>query len=286
MSDLSKMQSSATTNPPPSSRFRAPAHTVVVVLAALASIATSPARWQVTAPPVPKPAGGKGQLVTIEASSVPHVSVANPSMSRRLRPENDSAAWTGRAQYFVPPSELLKSVEITGTCGGGFCSKCVPPPGAFARVVSAVDVEPWTIDATLPPIKVDMPTPSVYPGYDVVVEATRTPTLMVKLGAPIAGGFYVSESYVTPSPSPSTESQPALKRYRFGMSWYRESNAVGPVSGTWTPIATIAGYCQEAGPCVAPANERVAIVAVEVPPGTVVSSSPPPGPAPAASAGR
>lgn len=251
------------------SRFRAATHTAIVVIAAVGSIATSPARWHVAAPPVTKAAVGKGQLVTVEASAEPTVTMLNGAISRKARPEGPAGAWSGRANYFVPPSETLSSVEIMGTCGGGLCTKCVPPPGAFARIVSAVDVVPWVIEASAAPTNLELTTPGTTVSFRIVVAATRPPALTVNLAAPIAGGFAASEMPGNPYVDPKDDPQSTTKRYAFSVAWYRDGQAAaGPISTAWTPVVTISGYCQEAGPCVAPASERVTVLSVDGPPST------------------
>ncbi|MDI1446275.1 hypothetical protein [Polyangium sp. 6x1] len=263
------------------------AHGAVVLIAAVGSIATSPPRWHVAATPAAKASSGKGQLVTIEASAGPTVMAGNGSIGRLLRPEGQAGAWTGRADYFVPPSEALTSVGITGTCsGGGSCAKCEPPPTAFVRIVSTVEVEPWVLDASSTPANIDLTAPESRPSFRVVVAATRPPALAVKLAAPMAAGFYVSEMPGNPYVDPKDDPQAATKRYAFSVSWYRDTQAAGPWVGAWTPSVTISGYCKEPGPCVVPASESVTILSIEGPPGSgAASTSPPRGAAPAGSAG-
>jgi hypothetical protein len=269
MSASSMLQPSLNTTARPHSRLRALVHAAVVVIAAVGSIATSPARWHVAAAPVAKASIGKGQLVTIEASAEPTVTIGNGAIGRRARPEGPAGAWTGRADYFIPASEMLTSAEIMGTCSGGFCSKCEPPPGAFARAVSIVEVVPWVIEASSTPANIELTTANSTVSFRVVVAATRPPAFAVKLAAPIAAGFYASEMPGNPYIDPKDDPQAATKRYAFSVAWSKDSQgAAGPISGVWTPIVTISGYCKDSGPCIAPASERVTIVSVEGPPGS------------------
>lgn len=255
-------------------RLRALAHTAVVVAAAIGSIATSPLRWHVAASPVAKPSSGKGQLLTIEASAVPTVTTGNGPITRRLRPEGIARPWIGRANYFVPPTEVLTSVEIEGVCGGG-CSKCEPPPGAFARVASVVEVVPWTIDASAKPTNLELNGPSDMPSYRIVVEATRPPALVIT-PAPKDTGFYLFEMPDNPYVDPKDDPKAPTKRYAFSIKWSKASQSgAAPISATWTPTASIYGYCTEPGPCVAPNSERVTILSVEGPPGSGAASSTP-----------
>jgi hypothetical protein len=284
MSDPSMSQSSPHATARSHSRFRAPAHAVIVVIAAVGSIATTPARWHVSAPSVATTKNGKGQLVTIEASAEPKVTVENGAVARRVLPEGpQGGAWTGRADYFVPPSETLKSVEVIGICTGGLCTKCEPPPGAFARIASTVDVESWTLDTSAPPATINLNAPENDASFRVIIAATRPPAIAVKLATPIALGFHSSEVPGTLDPK---DDRPDMKRYAYNITWYKNSQgASGSLSSEWTLTATISGYCKEPGPCVAPTSERVNIVSFQGPPGSGASASPP-GAAPVGSAGR
>jgi hypothetical protein len=288
MSEPSMSQSSPNTTPPSHPRLRTLANAAVVLFAAFASIATSAPRWHVAATtPVAKASSGKGQLVTIEASAEPTVRAENGPITRRLRPEGQAGAWTwtGRANYFVPPSEVLKSVVVEGICNNSsLCSKCEPPPGAFARIVSSVEVLPWVLDASSKPMNITMSAAENDASFRVRVAATRPPALAITLAAPIDASFSASEAPGLVDPK-DDDPKTGMKGYAFSVTWYRNSKASADrISGTWTPNVTISGYCQEPGPCVAPTSERVTILSVEGPPGTGAwSSSPPPAAAPVGS---
>src|SRR5690349_18191246 len=95
-----------------------------LVFAAIAAIATSPARWTLDAtPPVPSPPK-MGTTLTLSASHEPNVMVECGARTKTLRPIGGPATWPGTADYFVDPKCVVRGISITGTCGGGLCSKC------------------------------------------------------------------------------------------------------------------------------------------------------------------
>jgi hypothetical protein len=123
-----------------------------LVIAALASIATSPLRWHVAAPVVSVTGTpGHGRVVVVEASVEPRVMIKSALGIERAASRHAAAgtAWSGSDEYFVPPGWSLTSADIQGTCGGGLCSsKCVPPPGAFVRIARVDVADTWTVEDT------------------------------------------------------------------------------------------------------------------------------------------
>src|SRR5689334_15731896 len=114
-------------------RLRRLATRAVIVVAALASIATSPPKWSISAPvPSGAPSGAKGTVVTIEASQEPSVARRRVGGSHEIEVHPENPPWSGSGAYYLPPGFELVRVEIGGRCtsGGGLCSGCDPPPGA------------------------------------------------------------------------------------------------------------------------------------------------------------
>src|SRR5262245_57003653 len=93
------------------------AERIVIVIAALASIATSPRKWVLEATP-PPPAAGKAMVVTIDASREPEVwAVSGQDAAKLLYPTEGGRAtvepaaalsWPGQAHYFVPAGARLQ----------------------------------------------------------------------------------------------------------------------------------------------------------------------------------
>jgi hypothetical protein len=117
---------------------------LVVVIAVVASIATSPKKWRIAAAPkvgmpVESAAGGSnGLLVTIESSGEPEVACALANgQPPRLLPSNGDT-------YLCPPGGSLASVVLigrvkAGCCGGGDD----PPKDQYVRVVKSELVPVW-----------------------------------------------------------------------------------------------------------------------------------------------
>lgn len=112
----------------------------VLVVAALASIATSRARWHVAATlPPPLPVTAKGTLVTVEASQEPEVHSREGTAIDKPCAREEKTPWKGRGTYALKPGAELVYVSIGGYCSGGLCSRCEEPPASFVRVTK---VEP------------------------------------------------------------------------------------------------------------------------------------------------
>jgi len=116
---------------------------VVVLIAVLASIATSPKKWRiVAAPQVGMPlesdaSGSSGLLVTIESSGEPEVAcdLANGQWPRLLPARGGT--------YLCPPGGKLASITLTGRMTGGCCGGDDPPKDQYVRVIKTELVPVW-----------------------------------------------------------------------------------------------------------------------------------------------
>jgi hypothetical protein len=224
------------------------AERIVIAIAVVASIATSPKRWTVDAA-LPPPVPGKPMIVTVEASEEPNlwiVGVEGPP--RRLDPPS---TWPGRGRYFMPAGALLKQVSINGPCSMGLCSSgdCKPPDTAYVRVASATPVDGWIAEARSAPVTTVLDASKPTPSYRVTLEASRLPIALEIEGAPFNLAPKVWSIHLVPTPT-------------FSVDWTASDAQPVPVTVTWTARATIQGECAAAG-CAVPAGEAVRIVAVE-----------------------
>jgi hypothetical protein len=235
------------------------AERIVIVLAALASIATSPARWRVEATP-PPPVAGKAMVVTIEASQRPEVSIQTQSGSRPLVPTEEGSApgepqtssqWPGTGRYFVPAGARLERIEINGRCSGKLCSgKCTAPATVHVVVTSVKVVEGWIAESRSDPVTTVLDGGKPSPKYQVTVESSRRPVTLEIQGAP-------------ERLRPSIWQSHSGKTVTFHLTWYESNGQAEPVTVTWSARATIQGECPGAGACGVPAEEGVRVVAVE-----------------------
>ncbi|MFO0612202.1 MAG: hypothetical protein U0414_06430 [Polyangiaceae bacterium] len=197
----------------------------IVGIAAVASVATEQARWELDAvlPAVTTGSGGKGLLVTIEASAPAHVHVGDEAIPPWNRAVGD--AWTGTGQYLLDPGQVLGAVGLAGTCGG--CANCSPPQGTFVRVVSTDEVFVWRLESTSPGTTSNR----------AVVEATSTPEVVSEEAG------RVSTCSVARSPGSGTPATYEITCY--------------PRTLTPTLRASLRGTCTSS-PCSPPASASVA----------------------------
>ena len=119
---------------------------LLIAAGALASIATSPPRWHLSATaPAGMPTeatGSDGLLVTIEASAPPEV-LCKVGMSPERIDREPVKPGTG-LQYMCPPGSTLDDVTITGRGNAG-CSKEPPkaPGDQFLRITKTERVPTW-----------------------------------------------------------------------------------------------------------------------------------------------
>lgn len=231
-------------------RWRAVASRAVVVAAGAACLATQSPRWRIdaTITPPPMAAPGKGLRVVVEASKEPTLSILPYSSAVFEDLAKPRIAWTGSADFILEPGAILHQLSIEDRCvsGGGMCSGCDPPPGAFVRVASTADVDVWsaTVDSSPVAVTADV-------RIDVEVDASRP---VVVRAAPSAAGPWSSCSN---SMGSRPVSGPGIQLW---------SCYVGhKTSSSWVARATVRGVCPS-GPCAAPSTEKVAIVSAKVGP--------------------
>jgi hypothetical protein len=230
----------------------------VVVLAALASIATSQARWslEAKAPPGISP-GAKGTLLTVEASREPYVSRRRPGGGAVLATaREDTAPWSNSGAYYLPPGFELSAVTISGhDCGsgGGMCSACEPPPGSFVRIANVEPVAPWSLSTDGAELIAHADNAGKTTSFTVEIDAGRP----VDLEAVATSG---DVARALPSIYQEPKAGDASRTQRFNVTWYPKDDK--PADVHWIPRATVHGYCKGAGECRAPAGESVTIVSV------------------------
>jgi hypothetical protein len=232
-----------------------------VLAAALASIATSQARWRLDATlPLGTAPVGKGKLVTVEASREPSVGRRPHGGGSVLTTLREGASpWSTSGVYYLPAGFELSGVSISGhdcaTGSGGFCSPCEPPAGSFVRVVNVEPVEPWSLSGTFAEQSALTEASPVSNSFVVEVDASRP----VDLEAVATSG---DVARVAPSVS-RLASADGGRRQRFDVTWYSQGEAKpGPLAVRWVVRAAINGFCKGEGECRAPAGESVEIVSI------------------------
>jgi len=120
----------------------------VFFAAVWALVATSPPRWVIDAKTTGRftaSAPNKGLLVTIDASHAPSLVFHEGTLLHDKLPCLDTWAPGTKVTCLLQPGATLDMVEIgDGKCagGGGGCSECKPPAGAFVNADSK-EVDVW-----------------------------------------------------------------------------------------------------------------------------------------------
>jgi len=116
----------------------------VLVVALLAVLGTSPARWSRSATLVgaPSAAKGRGLELVITSSAEPSISARGPAKPFTGGvPCLSPWAPATRVTCLLPPGTIIDDIAIEGRCGG--CTgPCVPPKGAFVTAEST-EVDVW-----------------------------------------------------------------------------------------------------------------------------------------------
>ena len=213
----------------------------VFVVAALASIATSPKRWELKVekpPPMPDPT--KAARLVVEASELPSVWIREPMGTTSLPVVHEDGT---RYTYLVPVGFALDSVAIRHRCSMG-CGgdDCEQPPDAFIRIASIETVAMWRIEATSKPISTVLDPSKPLPWFEIATDASIDPAITIKTADDINPEMhgYGNRRYVLLGP---------LGKPRV-------------VTGTWTVHAMIEGACPSATPCQPPAGEHLTIESV------------------------
>lgn len=199
-------------------------HRLIIVVACLASIATSK-RYTKTAALEPSLQLGGGDLalrVDVEASAQPQVScgahVVHPLAA---------TTWPGRASFLCPPHTTLRSVQLSSL-------NRKLPKDAYVRVVATQAVSPWLMTARSAPIA-------------VVLEAKRGARYWVRM---IATTPPELEASTVGLPTPL-------------VSQYMVSFEAGAAArGTLQLSARMVGACPDATPCQPPPDARLEFVSV------------------------
>lgn len=230
---------------------------VTLAVAAIAAIATSQPSWTIEAPLPAAPPGAKALLVTVEASAPPQVIMKQPGKVLPVTPEPpfqaSGAPWPGRAEYLIPPGFALQQVSLSDKCvsGGGLCSKCEQPPGAFVRVTSLIAVEPWEITAASPSNHVTLNAATPRAEYLITVKASRRPEVEVIPTPSMPNlGAYVTHNGVTPP-----------EEWRYRLHVYPTESLRADATLHFHLKATVRGYCAST-PCPAPDGEAVSFVSI------------------------
>ena len=116
----------------------------MIVVAVVASIATSRPRWHLVVD-LPVVVGGKQALeLTVDSTQDPHVTCVLPDGDHELRPHRDGNVRT----YVCPPGgQFVGPIAIYGNASGG-CGAPKPPDGEYIRVVKLVPVDTWSVTAS------------------------------------------------------------------------------------------------------------------------------------------
>jgi hypothetical protein len=241
------------------SRVEAWARRAVVVAAALACIATSPAPWYVEAklPTLPG-TSGLGTHLVVEASHEPTVTAKRVVGDHVFNAHRyEEGPWSRRGSYYLPPGVSPTGVTIEGfdcsSGNSGLCSTCQPPVGAFVRIAKAEAVPLWSLSATSDEQITRVATAGGSASFTVAVGASRA----VDLAVVITSGAALSSSVW-----PGGKRDP-FSWQTFGVTWSAEEKDSGPIDVHWTARATIYGPCQGVSECRAPENESVKILEVK-----------------------
>jgi hypothetical protein len=231
-----------------------------VALAALASVATSPARWRLTAPaPAAPPGPERGLLVTVEATGHPTVRATRGELERTLNPLVEGPQFgPGRREYYAPPGWQVSQVELEEPCtSGGMCSDCKAPRDAFVRVGRFEIVEAWTLDATSGPQSSSVEEVIAGRGYEVTVEATARPRVEAESTPPMGDvKAFVSGGE---KPEPLAEGR---SLYRYYVSWVWQDRGLGaPGALSFVVRASLEGFCRPgeaaSGQCTPPEGASI-----------------------------
>jgi len=241
----------------------------VFVVTALAVVATSPARWAITAePPRTQVPPNRAMLLTIEASHRPNVTSQRASGESGWLAPVDAAQekpWPGRAEYVIPAGDKLNGVSIYDVCtNAGMCDgRCAPPPGAFVRIVGVEAVTEWTLTAESAPQTVTL-APEQDARFEVVIEATRAAEVRGRSSGNDAELLDTALGYDAPTLRYQSEDAGAPSKTKI-VTWRMKwdvAKEIGKRTIAWTAVATIRGFCRGDGECKPPENESIKIISV------------------------
>ncbi len=211
----------------------------VIIIAALATIATSRKGWVVEAPKVSDDPNA-ARIYVVEATHKPHLEMYTNSSYESPKALDGEPTWPGKARYLIPSGATIGRVYISEKCsgGGGACSKCEAPTDAKVRIESVTPVQTWTLEATKSPdVQPTNMNPDVWTTFRVIVDASHLVRLRVQSTGPEGRvSHYNGEHHVD-----------------FG-------TVQMPTSFTWTVTAKIEQACPDVTkPCTPPADARLSI---------------------------
>jgi hypothetical protein len=216
----------------------------VLIIAVLASIATSRKGWTVEAK-LPA-ASTKATLVTVEATQQPSLQMVD-RFGNWAAPETVRAGtWPGTGVYFVPAGSQLQRVEVDGPCKQGLCAgECTIPDGVKVAVTSSVPVESWTLDDTSETSTVVLDPAQQSPMYEVKLLASRYPAALSVTTEP--AGF-----------------EPAIHGGgdTFDLFFQKANSLAAPITVKFVVHAEIEGPCPSAGACTRPEGQEVRVLGI------------------------
>lgn len=209
---------------------------LAIVVAVIATMATSTRTWRVDATLPADDATGVRRLV-VEASKPPIIRGSDkPDPLEPLEP----AVWPGHARYLLPRGVKLAEAYVEGGCAPRFlsCGTSTCGPDAFIRVVSIAPATTWSldVDASHRITTVDVLKQSRFrltSSHPVRLKVVSD----VNLGTPLERDGYVYVSWA--AAAYNTRRQPHELE--------------------WSVRATIEGACPDDRPCEPPAEARLVL---------------------------
>jgi hypothetical protein len=214
----------------------------VFVLAALASIATSPKRWTVQIDKLPVISDpGKTTLVVVESSERPEVMASSVQRSTELAAFHEDGQ---RRSYLVPAGFSIQQIQIRHTCHMGCNSEhCEPTRDDFVRLASATTVAMWRIEAVSKPISTTIGAQRPFPWFEIITNASLEPAITIATADDINPEIHGTGPHrlvlLAPIGTPRVQ------------------------TATWTVHAMIEGPCPTSTPCEPPAGEHLTIESIE-----------------------
>lgn len=208
-----------------------------IIVAALATIATSRKGWVVeTRPGADDP--NTARIYVVESTHEPHLEMYVGGNYENPRPLGPAPTWPGTASYLIPVGASVGRVFISDKCSGGACKKCEAPSDAKVRILSITPSRTWTLEATVSPeIQPTNMNPDTWTTFRVIVDASHPVRLFVTSTGPKGMVSHGSGEH----------------HVDFGIVQV-------PTSFTWSVTAKIEEACVDATkPCEPPALAHVSI---------------------------
>jgi len=211
----------------------------VIIVAALATIATSRKGWHVEATRLPEDPA-RARIYVVEASQEPHVEMIVNGNHENPTPLEPVAAWPGTARFQIPAGGDVQRVVISARCNGSMCKKCETPASAKIRIVSITPIHTWTLETTAkPPVQPTTMRVDQWTRFRIEVDASHPVRLRVQSTGPAGTSSYYPSGNV----------------HFVGFGPVQT-----PASFTWTVTAIIEEACPDVTkPCSPPADARLSI---------------------------